>query len=56
MNLRWLARGLPCRHKNECRDPECYAGHMCPMVGCRGVNCRFWGDMHLVDKRIVAED
>ena len=54
--LRHVARGLPCRHGNGCRDPECYAGHLCPMGGCRMEKCRFWPQMHVADKRIVEHD
>ena len=54
--LRYLARGLPCRNSNTCRDPICYAGHHCPVPTCHQMNCKFYGDMHFSDLRIVAED
>ena len=53
--LRYLARGLPCRQTNACRDPICYAGHHCPVPTCHQKNCRFYGDMHVTDLRIVSE-
>lgn len=54
--LRYLARGLPCRHSNLCRDPACYAGHMCPLPTCKQECCRFYADMHVSDRRIVREE
>ncbi|KAL9128037.1 MAG: hypothetical protein Q9217_003201 [Psora testacea] len=27
--LRIIARRSPCKYKNRCQDPECYAGHRC---------------------------
>ena len=54
--LRYLARGLPCRQSNSCRDPICYAGHHCPVPTCQQRYCRFYGDMHITDLRIVSED
>ncbi|CAD6591211.1 MAG: hypothetical protein ASARMPRED_005263 [Alectoria sarmentosa] len=54
--LRYLARGLPCRQSNACRDPICYAGHHCPVPTCHQTNCKFYADMHLTDLRIVAEE
>ena len=54
--LRYLARGLPCRQSNPCRDPICYAGHHCPATNCHQLNCKFYGDMHVTDLRIVSED
>lgn len=54
--LRYLGRSLPCRHSNQCRDPECYAGHMCPFLPCLNKNCKFYAEMHVVDRRIVSQD
>ena len=54
--LRYLARGLPCRQNNLCRDPTCYAGHHCIVPTCHQMNCKFYADMHLRDLRIVSED
>lgn len=54
--LRYLARGLPCRQSNSCRDPICYAGHHCPVPTCRQMNCRFYAEMHITDLRIASED
>ena len=51
--LRFLARGLPCRYSNLCRDPDCLAGHMCPWPACRRDRCRFYGDMHVEDRQIA---
>lgn len=53
--LRYLARGLPCRQNNTCRDPICYAGHHCPVPTCHQTNCRFYEDMHITDLRIASE-
>ena len=53
--LRFLARGLPCRQSNSCRDPICYAGHNCPVPTCHQEYCKFYNDMHVKDLRIVAE-
>jgi len=54
--LRYLGRSLPCRHSNQCRDPECYAGHMCPFQPCANRNCKFYAEMHVIDRRIVSQD
>ena len=54
--LRYLARGLPCRQSNSCRDPICYAGHHCPVPTCHQTHCKFYGDMHITDLEIVSED
>ena len=54
--LRFLARGLPCRQSNSCRDPVCYAGHICPVPTCHQTACRFYDDMHVKDLRIVTKD
>lgn len=54
--LRYLARGLPCRQTNRCRDPICYAGHHCPVPTCHQTNCKFYRDMHITDLKIVSED
>lgn len=54
--LRYLARGLPCRQSNTCRDPICYAGHHCPVISCNQKKCRFFEEMHITDMRIVSED
>ena len=54
--LQYLARGLPCRQTNLCRDPICYAGHHCPVPTCHQINCKFYSDMHFRDLRIVLED
>ena len=54
--LRYLARGLPCRQSNGCKDPICYAGHHCPVVNCHQVKCKFYGDMHITDLKIVSKD
>lgn len=54
--LRFLARGLPCRQSNLCRDPICYAGHNCPVPTCHQTNCKFYADMHITDLKIVSED
>ena len=54
--LRYLARGLPCRQSNACRDPICYAGHHCPVPTCHQTHCKFYDDMHITDLRIVSED
>ena len=54
--LRYLARGLPCRQSNNCRDPICYAGHHCPVSNCHQVKCKFYGEMHITDLEIVSKD
>lgn len=54
--LQYLARGLPCRQSNTCRDPTCFAGHHCPVPTCHQANCRFYGDLHIRDLRIVSEE
>ena len=54
--LQYLARGLPCRQSNNCRDPICYAGHHCPVPTCFQMHCKFYGDMHISDLSIVSED
>lgn len=54
--LRYLARGLPCRQSNGCRDPICYAGHHCPVPTCHRTNCKFYDEMHITDLNIVSED
>ena len=53
--LRYLARGLPCRQFNNCRDPICYAGHHCPVPTCQQKHCKFNRSMHRIDLRIVSE-
>ena len=54
--LRYLARGIPCRQSNTCRDPICFAGHHCPVPTCHQKNCKFYEDMHFNDLKIVSED
>lgn len=54
--LRYLGRSLPCRYSNQCRDPECYAGHMCSFQPCANRNCKFYAEMHVIDRRIVSQD
>lgn len=54
--LRYLARGLPCRQSNTCRDPTCYAGHHCPIPSCHQTRCKFYGEMHIADLKIVSEE
>lgn len=54
--LRYLARGLPCRQSNGCRDPICYAGHHCPVSTCHQTHCKFYGEMHITDLNIVLAE
>lgn len=54
--LQYVARGLPCRNSNHCRDPDCYAGHLCPIPTCRQQHCRFYAEMHIKDRTIVSQD
>lgn len=54
--LRYLARGLPCRQSNGCRDPICYAGHHCPVPTCHQTHCKFYGEMHIADLKIVSAE
>ncbi len=54
--LRYLGRSLPCRFSNHCRDPECYAAHMCPFQPCANRNCKFYAEMHIYDRQIVSQD
>lgn len=51
--LRALAREQPCRSGNDCKDPECYAGHRCPRNKRCGRACRFQPAMHIKDTRTV---
>ena len=52
--LRVIARRSPCRAKNGCMDPECYAGHRCPNHIVKGNRiCCFDECLHFEDSEPV---
>jgi CCCH-type zinc finger len=52
--VRYLARRIPCRAGQACRDPFCYSGHHCSKKGCSpGAWCKFPKAMHKIDIQVT---
>jgi hypothetical protein len=50
---RFLARQIVCSYGTQCDDAFCFAGHQCQRKSCNISSCRFPGDMHNIDNRVV---
>lgn len=53
--LRIIARQSRCLTGLDCRDPECIAGHRCPLEYCPQIPCKFSLEMHTVDTKVVNQ-
>jgi hypothetical protein len=54
--LRHKLRECPCTHEGECRQADCFYGHVCFAKGCAGhwqSGCRFKLEAHGVDLLVV---
>ncbi|KAH7068645.1 hypothetical protein FB567DRAFT_482944 [Paraphoma chrysanthemicola] len=60
--LEYVLKCSPCPRKSECRQSDCFYGHICQKDGCQGQmkGCRMKADLHNVDPKMVnmvpAED
>ncbi|KAJ9659371.1 hypothetical protein H2201_007396 [Coniosporium apollinis] len=53
--LRHKARNKLCSSYDECRDTECYWGHVCPYDPSCTYGVCFFGEMHGIDKRAAKK-
>jgi hypothetical protein len=47
--LKHKARTRPCQYYGQCRDMDCYSGHMCVAEACPFDQCHF-ADLHHIDR------
>ncbi|KAG8630047.1 hypothetical protein KVT40_001666 [Elsinoe batatas] len=55
--LRWDAHDSPCKKQGDCRDRDCYSGHICYSPNCkdgrRFTGCRLPTKLHQVDPLVA---
>ncbi|KAH7346028.1 hypothetical protein BKA66DRAFT_433485 [Pyrenochaeta sp. MPI-SDFR-AT-0127] len=54
--LEYVLKCNPCPRKSDCRESDCFYGHVCQKDGCTGQmkGCRMKADLHNVDPKVSS--